>query len=249
MLIPLCSEKDAEVGMAIRTNGVHRMKVSDGIVEHITSLIKSGELKSGDKLPAEREYAVKLGVSRTALREAVRTLSIMNLLSVKQGEGTFVADIVPGSFMKPLSPMLSMGNMNILELIEVRRIIEPQAAALCARRATDEELAAILAIVSEMKPDYKSLRQFNNLDLEFHISVAKGSHNSVIVATLETIRDALYEQVEEVQNLPGAAERAVKFHTSVVQALIARDSRLAEKLMLNHIQDVERTAESHVTRK
>lgn len=249
MLIPLARpEVLAEVCMAIKPGGIHRMKVSDGVVEHITSLIMSGDLKSGDKLPAERDLAASLGVSRTALREAVRTLSLMNLVSVRQGEGTFIEDIVPGSFMKPLSPMLSMGNMNILELIEARRIIEPKAAALCAERATQEELAAISYLVSEMNPEMSRIKRFNDLDLEFHMSVARGSHNSVIVATLEAIRDALYEQVEEIQSLPGAAERALGFHRSVADALSSRNAKKAEKLMVDHMADVERAASENIRR-
>jgi GntR family transcriptional repressor for pyruvate dehydrogenase complex len=238
-----------EVGMAVQRNGIHRMKVSDGIVEHITSQIMDGSLKPGDKLPSEREFAVSLNVSRTALREAVRTLSLMNLLSVKQGEGTFVADMVPGSFMKPLSQMLSMGNMNILELIEARRIIEPQASSLCALRATNDEMIAIQGIVSEMKSCFGNLRRFNDLDLEFHIALARGSHNTVLVATLMAIRDALFEQVQGVQNLPGAAERALKYHTLMGEALASRDCKLAENTMLEHLNDVEQAVMSYVIKK
>ncbi len=235
--------------MAIRTGGVHRIKVSDSIVEHITSLIMSGELKAGDKLPAERELALSLGVSRTALREAVRTLSLMDLLSVKQGGGTFVTELVPGSFMKPLSPMLSMGKMNILELIEARRIIEPKAASLCAGRSNEKDIAEINGIVDEMRAGLKSMRRFNDLDLMFHMSVAKGAHNSVISATLDAIKDAMYEQVQEIQSLPGAQERALLFHSAMAEAITARDCAKAEKLMLEHMEDVEKTAKRYMAKK
>ena len=235
--------------MAIRTGGVRRIKVSDSIVEHITSLIMSGELKAGDKLPSERELAMSLGVSRTALREAVRTLSLMDLLSVKQGGGTFVTELVPGSFMKPLSPMLAMGKMNILELIEARRIIEPKAAALCAGRSSEDDIGEINRIVGEMKAGLNSMRRFNDLDLMFHMSVAKGAHNSVISATLDAIKDALYEQVQEIQSLPGAQERALLFHSAMAEAITARDCAKAEKLMLRHIEDVEKTAKRYMAKK
>lgn len=234
--------------MANRTGGVHRIKVSDSIVEHITSLIMRGELKTGDKLPAERELAASLGVSRTALREAVRTLSLMDLITVKQGDGTFVSELMPGSFMKPLSPMLAMGRMNILELIEARRIIEPKAASLCAGRSSKEDLDQINGIVKEMREGLKSLRRFNDLDLMFHMSVAKGAHNSVISATLEAIKDAMYEQVQEIQSLPGAADRALLFHSSMAEAITARDCAKAERLMLEHIEDVEKTAKRYMAR-
>lgn len=235
--------------MAIRKDGVRRIKVSDSIVEHITSLIMSGELKAGDRLPSERELAMSLGVSRTALREAVRTLSLMDLLSVKQGGGTFVTELVPGSFMKPLSPMLAMGKMNILELIEARRIIEPKAASLCAGRSSEDDIAEINRIVGEMKAGLNSMRRFNDLDLMFHMSVARGTHNSVISATLDAIKDAMYEQVQEIQSLPGAQERALLFHSAMAEAITARDCAKAEKLMLRHIEDVEKTAKRYMAKK
>jgi len=235
--------------MAVRTNGIHRMKVSDGIVEHFTSRIINGDFKAGDKLPSERALAVSLGVSRTALREAVRTLSLMNLLTVKHGGGTYIADICPGSFMKPLSPMLSMGNINVLELIEARRIIEPEAAALCALRASDEELSEIGAMVEKMASTVKDLKKFNDLDLGFHIALAVGSHNSVLTATLEAIRDALFQQVQEVQELPGAAERALKYHTKLAEAVLNRNDKMAAKNMLEHLNDVEMAVLSNIRKR
>ena len=86
------------------SGGIRRIKLSDGIVEHIRSLILAGRFKPGDRLPSKREFAAALGVSRTAFREAVRSLSLMGLLDVRQGEVTFVSVLPASSFMKPLSP-------------------------------------------------------------------------------------------------------------------------------------------------
>ncbi|HNV34079.1 MAG TPA: FadR/GntR family transcriptional regulator [Bacillota bacterium] len=232
--------------MTVRSNGVQKVKVSDSIVEHITSMIRRGELKPGDKLPAERELSISLGVSRTALREAVRTLSLMDLLTVRQGGGTFVAELMPGSFMKPLTPMLAMGRVDTMELIEARRIIEPKAAHLCAQRATEEDIGKMNAIIDKMEQSLGNLRLFNDYDLEFHLAIAEGSKNSVIVATLDTIRDALYEQVQEIQSLPGAAQRALDFHGLITAAIRLRDAALAEKHMLKHIKDVEKAAKRYL---
>ncbi|MEA4883310.1 MAG: FadR/GntR family transcriptional regulator [Clostridia bacterium] len=220
--------------------GIRRVKLSDGIVEHIKSLIMAGRLKPGDKLPPERDFAATLGVSRTALREAVRTLSLMGLLDARQGEGTFVSGLVASSFMKPLSPMLAMGSIDILELVEARRIIESKAVSLCALRASEGELADISALVDEMQLSISYIEHFNQLDLDFHMAVSRGSHNSVLVATLEAIRDALYEQVRGVQSLPGASDRALGYHYQITAALVDRDSERAEREMAEHLNDVER---------
>lgn len=234
--------------MTIRNGAVQRVKVSDSIVEHITAMIIRGELKPGDKLPAEREFAESLGVSRTALREAVRTLSLMNLLNVKQGGGTFVSELIPGSFMKPLSPMLAISRTGIMELIEARRIIEPKAAYLCAERASSSDIDKINGLVNLMRSSASNLRRFNDLDLQFHLAIAEGTHNSVIVATLDTIRDAVYEQVQEIQSLPGAADRALEYHSQMADAITKRQRTVAERIMLSHIKDVEKAAKKNMAK-
>jgi GntR family transcriptional repressor for pyruvate dehydrogenase complex len=238
-----------EVSLVHSDGGIRRVKLSDGIVEHIKSLIMAGRLKPGDKLPPEREFAATLGVSRTALREAVRTLSLMGLLDARQGEGTFVSGLVAGSFMKPLAPMLTMGNIDILELIEARRIIESRAVALCALRASEDELVRISDLVDEMELNIGYIEHFNRLDLGFHMAISSGSHNSVLVATLEAIRDALYEQVQDVQILPGAADRALGYHRRIVESLCTRDSERAERAMVEHLNDVERAVVANMVGK
>ncbi len=228
-----------EVSSMHLAGSIPRVKLSDGVVEHIKSLIATERLKPGDKLPSERELAATLGVSRTVLREAVRSLSLMGLLDVRQGEGTFVSALVAGSFMRPLSPMLAMAGTDLLQLIEARRIVEPKAVGLCAVRASDDEVAEIRSLTDEMGSCTADLDQFNQLDLGFHMALARGSHNSVLAATLETIRDALYEQVQDVQRLPGAAERACGYHRQIAEAVTARDGDRAERVMLEHLNDVE----------
>ncbi|NMB24286.1 MAG: FadR family transcriptional regulator [Firmicutes bacterium] len=207
--------------------------------------IASGELKAGDRLPPQSELAAQLGVSRTALREAVRSLSLMGLLSVNQGDGTFVSQVVPGLFVQPLSFMLLMDNTHILEVVEARAIIEVKTSRLCAIRATDEELEALGAIAKDMASCLDSLERFSQLDLDFHVQIARGTHNSVLVAVIETIQSPLLGQVERVQGLPGAAERAMDYHMGLVKALQRRDAKAASTMMLEHLDDVKDAVIAH----
>ena len=231
------------------SGGIRRIKLSDTVVEHIKSFILAGRRKPGDKLPSEREFAATLGVSRTAFREAVRSLSLMGLLDVRHGEGTFVSTPPASSFMKPLSPMLATSDIDLLELIEAGRIIEAKAVSLCALRASEEEIADVFALVDEMQVNISCLDCFNRLDRDFHIAISRGSHNSVLVATLETIRDALHEQVRDVQRLPGVADRVFEYHRRIADALAVRDSECAERLMLEHFDDVERAVVADMVRR
>lgn len=220
-------------------------KVSDAIVDYMMKQIASGELKAGDKLPPQSELASQLGVSRTALREAVRSLSLMGLLSVNQGEGTFVSQVVPGLFVQPLSFMLLMDNTHILEVVEARSIIEVKTSRLCAVRATDEELEILEAMAEDMASCLDSLERFSQLDLEFHVQIARGTHNSVLVAVIEAIQSPLLGQVERVQGLPGAAQRAMDYHNELVKTLKWRDAKAASEIMLDHLDDVRKAVIEH----
>lgn len=226
--------------MAEGTARIRRVNLSDSVVEHIKSLVQSGRLKPGDKLPPEREFARQLGVSRTALREAFKSLGLMGILEVRQGEGTFVSRIAPPSYMRAIGPMLLLGQTDILELVEARKIIETRSAALCALRASEEELAGIEELVHLMRTKLGEVEPFNQLDLDFHLRIAQGAHNSVLTTILGTVRDLLMEQVRSVQRLPGAITRAFRFHQELAQALRARNSERAERVMAEHLDDVEK---------
>lgn len=215
-------------------------KVSDAIVEHIMTRIVSGELKVGDRLPPQHTLAAELGVSRTALREAVRSLSLMGLLNVVQGEGTFVIQSVPGLFAQPLSFAFSASRTKILEVIEARLVIEAKTSEFCALRATEEELQCLRDIADDMISNMDSLKVFNKLDLEFHLQVARGCHNAVLVAVVESIQAPLLVQLARVQELPGAAQRAVDYHKRILEAIANCDSESASTTMIEHLEDVRR---------
>ncbi|NMB11716.1 MAG: FadR family transcriptional regulator [Firmicutes bacterium] len=222
-------------------------KVADAVVDYIMGKIASGELKVGQRLPPQSELAADLGVSRTALREAIRSLSLMGLLKVVQGRGTFVTQTVPGLLIEPLSYVFSMDHIMILEVIEARAIIEAKTAQLCALRATEKELHSIETLTRDMMSKMEELETFNKLDLDLHMQVARGSHNSVLVAVIEAIQAPLSEQLERVQGLPGAASRAVEYHVRIVDALTNREPEEAAKTMLDHLDDVKRAVILSVT--
>ncbi|MGE5623482.1 MAG: FadR/GntR family transcriptional regulator [Methanocella sp.] len=219
---------------------IRKVSLSDSVGDYIKSMIQTGRLKLGDKLPPEREFARQLGVSRTALREAFKSLSLMGILEIKQGEGAFVSRVGPPSYMKAVGPMLLLGQTDILELVEARKILETKSAALCALRAGDEELRDIEELVLLMDGKLENVEAFNQLDLEFHLRIASAAHNSVLTTVLGTIRDLLMEQVRSVQQLPGAITRAFHFHQELSRVLRTRDSVRAERVMSEHLDDVEK---------
>ena len=121
-------------------NPVKNIKVYEAIIEQIKDSVKNGELKSGDKLPSERELAEKLQVSRTSVREALKALSMLGLIDSKHGDGNFIKSNVEDCLLEPLSVVfLLIGNRNE-EIFQLRRIIEPEAAAIAANNITEYEL-------------------------------------------------------------------------------------------------------------
>ncbi|MGI6557475.1 MAG: FadR/GntR family transcriptional regulator [Limnochordia bacterium] len=219
---------------------LRRVSACESVVEHIKEQIINGKLKPGDRLPSEQRLSELLGVSRGTLREAIKKLQLMGVVAVRQGEGTFVTKVSPGEMMRTLSPMLLMDHTSILELIEARKIIEAETAYLCCLRASPVEIEEIEANLQAMI-ECSSLEHFDELDIEFHMRLAKAAKNRVLFRILETLRDLLFAQIREVLKDPEGAARACKYHRLIFSALEGRDPELARRHMLAHLKNVEDT--------
>ncbi len=115
------------------------MAVTDEAIEKIKSMIVSGALRPGDRLPKEADLAAELGLSRSSLREAVRALSLINILDVRRGDGTYVTSLEPAVMLEALSFIVDFHrDASVLEFLQVRRILEPAATAMAAERVSDE---------------------------------------------------------------------------------------------------------------
>lgn len=130
------------------------MSVTTRAIDSIREMISSGELSPGDRLPPEGELAERLGVSRGSLREAVRALSQINVLDVRRGDGTYVKSLAPNELLSGLVLALElMQTEGLEEVLEVRRLLLPSAAALAAQRATDDQIAAMHGVVDELETE------------------------------------------------------------------------------------------------
>jgi GntR family transcriptional repressor for pyruvate dehydrogenase complex len=126
-------------------------RIYEEIVEQLKELISKGELKHGQKLPAERELAESLGVSRASVREALTALEAIGILDIRPGEGTFIRETSVSTTFAPLTMILEMEQNSISQLMEVRRVLETEIAALAVQRATEEDLARIEENLNRMK--------------------------------------------------------------------------------------------------
>ncbi|GAA2093587.1 FadR/GntR family transcriptional regulator [Kitasatospora saccharophila] len=216
------------------------MPVTDEAIVRIKEMILGGELAPGAKLPKEADLAERLGLSRNSLREAVKALSLIRVLDVRQGDGTYVTSLEPELLLDTLAFVVDFHRDDtVLHFLQVRRILEPEATALAARAMTEQQVGALGELLAAL-PDDASLDELLANDLEFHRLIAAGSGNPVLVSLLDgisapTTRARIWRGLTE----EGAAARTREQHRAIHSALAHRDADLARALALAHVCGVE----------
>ncbi len=224
---------------------VHREAISDQITERVLSLIREQQLHPGDKLPPERELASLMGVSRATVREALRSLSMMNVIELRHGSGTFVTSLEPKLLVENFDLVFSLNDNSFLSLIEAREVIEPGAIALAAQRITDEEIIELEDVLARSRECLRTNPEnFPQLDIEFHTKTATYSRNVLLTRIMQaiaqmSIASSQRTSVDKGSVNPKRGERALRMHQGILDALKARDPELARKRMFEHLLAVE----------
>jgi len=214
--------------------------VTDEAIEKIKAMIVSGALGPGDRLPKEADLAAELGLSRSSLREAVKALSLVNILDVRQGDGTYVTSLEPTLLLEALSFIVDFHrDTTVLELLQVRRILEPAATALAAERASDAEIDDLRKLLDSLGPE-PALDDLVANDLEFHRRIAASSGNSVLSSLVEsmsapTTRARIWRGLTQA----GAGARTLAEHRAILDAMACRDPEAARSWATVHIAAVE----------
>jgi len=216
------------------------MALTDEAIERIKGMIVSGELRPGDRLPKEADLAGRLGLSRNSLREAVRALSLIRVLDVRQGDGTYVTSLQPEVLLDTVGFGLDFHrDDSVMHLLEVRRILEPAATAMAARLMSDDEVESLGTLV-EMTNGDPDLNELIAADLEFHRRIAVGSGNPVLASLLESLSaPTLRARVWRGLTQENAAAHTVEQHQAIHRALVAREPELARAWATVHIAGVE----------
>ncbi|WP_199441103.1 FadR/GntR family transcriptional regulator [Umezawaea beigongshangensis] len=218
------------------------MAVTDDAILRVKEMIVSGELKPGDRLPREADLAERLGLSRNSLREAVRALSLVRVLDVRQGDGTYVSSLRADELLGALSFVLELhhGDDSVLQVLQVRRILEPAATAMAAQRAQPDEIAELRALCDAAETA-RSAQELAGHDLAFHRAVARCSGNTYLARLLDTMAGpAARTRVWHGITGARAVERVVAEHRAIVDALEARQPELARSWSTVHVAGVER---------
>jgi GntR family transcriptional regulator, transcriptional repressor for pyruvate dehydrogenase complex len=224
---------------AFELGPIKSTRIYEEIVRQVKQLIAEGRLKTGDRLPPERELAEKFVVSRTSVREALRALESLGLIESRPGEGTFVRQVSVDALVGPLALMMTSQREAIGELFEARRVLEPAIAALAASRATPEEVQEMERILESQAREVAAGRTGLAEDAAFHTAIGAAAHNHAITRIVHAIMDLLTQSREESLNTPGRPTRSHQDHRRILQAIARRNPSAARQAMLDHLVAVE----------
>ena len=224
------------------------MSLTDQTISRIRQLVQSGRFPAGAKLPPELELAAELGVSRGPVREAVKALAVAGVLDVRRGDGTYVTSLAPGPLLAGLGRAVEMmGGSTLLELMEIRRLLEPAATALAATRITEDQLAALRQHLDAMRAAADDVEQLIAHDAAFHRSVSLATGNEALTAILEGISSrTLRARAWRAMADRGAVHLTLDQHAAVYAALAHRDPALATATALVHVDTSERWLRAHL---
>lgn len=208
----------------------------------LTDLIVNRKVQTGDYLPPEHELCKKIGVGRSTLREAVKVLESKGLVKRLHGQGVKIVDESQRATANMLQLFMKRGGSTIAELIEVRNIIEVKGASLAAERATPQDLGAIRKALETMQLENVAIEEYAQADIDFHLAIAKATHNNVLTLMLETIRPMLHDVILATLQSNPQPEKVLHYHEKIFSAIEKGNKKEASKAMKEHLRGTEAMA-------
>jgi DNA-binding FadR family transcriptional regulator len=214
----------------------------DMIVENIISLIAKKVYKSGDKLPTEGEFAEQFGVSRVTVRESFKMLRMMGIISIRQGEGTFVNSLDIGTVMRPLLSLVVFDQLSVNQLYEARKVVEMGTVSLATKNRTPEDIEFLRELNAKTETAVNNLDcdSFTEFDTQFHLKICEIAGNFVLQATYSMIKDILKYYIAESSRLDSAMANSLIHHKFIVNFMDAGNEEEAKLMMQKHIDIVQR---------
>jgi GntR family transcriptional repressor for pyruvate dehydrogenase complex len=205
------------------------------VVNHVRTLIESGELQPGDKIPPEREFARKLRISRASLRAGIGYLAAMGVMDIRHGVGTFVANGPPEIGKSSLSLVGALHGFQSWQMFETRRILESELAALAAERGREQHFASLSEEVAEMYATVDDPMEYLIHDVRFHRIIAQASGNPILAALMETITSALYDERRKTAERSRDLRESANLHREIYRAIRSRNAAEARTVMERHL--------------
>jgi DNA-binding FadR family transcriptional regulator len=209
--------------------------LSQQVVEQLARSIVTQQLAPGALLPSEEQLALQLGVSRMVIRESVRVLAALGLVTVQHGVGTYVSTAESWQVEKPITLLLHADQQSLLDWLEIRMLLETSFAKLAAQRAGSDSLGAMGRAIEQMRAAVDSPDTVIEMDFAFHEELARATANSLAVTLMRPILQPLRNHLRAAAQLPNAANQAVVEHETIHAAIVARDSEAAAAAVQNHL--------------
>ena len=206
------------------------------VIEFIKKQIKEGELKLGGRLPAERELSEKLGISRNSVREAIRSLEIMGVISSQHGAGNYLTGNFESNLVESMSMMFLMNQIDYQQISQLRRALELQAMMLAIDNISDEETVQLKKIISQLE----HVREESNiiLDKQLHYNIALASHNILIIDILQALSELIDQFIadlrREILSTDDSRDRLYEAHNEMVKSIVTKDKQLAYHAINKH---------------
>lgn len=219
---------------------MNRTSITEEIIEHIKDLIRSQQLKDGDQLPTEEQMADQMGVGRGTIRESLRVLIHLGLIE-RNRKRTMVAPLAYEKLQNKEVFNKIDSHRDVMEMTELRKVIEPEAAGLAAERADDEEIRQMAEVVRDMQETQGDVQNFVEHDTKFHLLIMKATGNKLFVEIMNNIQQLLRKnQLLVAKERNQIMPRSIDFHAKILTAIKGRNKALAKRYMLNHMLDVEK---------
>lgn len=225
------------------------MALTDEAIAKLRNMIQSGELAPGMRLPTENELATQMGLSRSGVREAVKVLEAARVLDVRRGNGTYVTSLAPQLLLQGVGFAVELLRPEgLLEVMEVRRLLEPAATAVAAGRMTDGQLSELGEIMDRMRSAVGDSERLMQYDIAFHRLIVAGTGNETLTSLLDglssrTVRARIWRGLV----LDGAAHTTIDEHQAILTALCSRDAALAAAAALMHVNTSESSLRAMLT--
>ncbi|AWI11787.1 FadR/GntR family transcriptional regulator [Caldifermentibacillus hisashii] len=222
---------------------IQTKKIYEEVADSIINMIKNGELKPGEKIESVEKLAKNFGVGRSAIREALNGLRTMGLVEMRQGEGTYVKKFDPSKFTLPVTTAFLMKQNDVKELYEVRKILEVGTASLAAMNCNEEDLFPMEEALNVMENAGGDEDQAQKADTDFHLAIAKATHNHLLISLMGSMSELISETIRETRKVilysEDQADLLLVEHKQIFEAIKKKDSDLAGKVMFNHLENTK----------
>lgn len=225
-------------------------KIYEEVAEALHDLIRTGQIKPGDKLDSVQQLAENFQVGRSAIREALSALKAMGLIEMRQGEGTFVRSFEAKQITFPLSTAILMNKKDISHLLEVRKIVETGTASSAARNRTEEDLKEMESVLDEMRFAQGDGELGEKADFKFHLALSAAAHNPLLSSLIDHISELMIKTQRETRRLwlfskQTTSEKLYEQHVAIYHAIVEQDEEKARNAMLSHLDNVEKILEKY----